>query len=172
MKNLFKSLALAAAVGLSSVAMADGTSYLYWMLDDTSTSAPFENWTYAMVKVIGADSAETSAALTYLFSADNGSVSKFGIESDTAGYGYIDRTLVTVGSQYLSDSYKFIVELYNSGDNLLGFSNSILGGSINAGDTRSGLIVNEFGSAHIPEPTSGMLALLGFGLLALRRKQK
>lgn len=171
MKNIIKSLVLTAAMGLVSAAMADGSSYLYWMLEDTQDSTLMESWSYARVKVVDADADESADGVAYLVSASNGDVTKFGKEGED-GIGYIDKTLTTIGSTYLSDSYKFIAELYNSGDKVVGLSNAILGGSINAGTSALGLSSNEFTGVHVPEPTSGMLALIGFGLLALRRKQE
>lgn len=170
MKNIFKSLMLTAALAFGSAAFADGTSYLYWMLSDTPANTPVE-WTYAQVKVVGASDAESAESSVYLTSALNEGVTKFGKESN-GGYDYISRTLAMIGSEYLSDSYKFIVELYGDGSDPLAYSAAINGGSILASSSAMGVTgSNTFGSVHVPEPTSGLLALLGFGMLALRRRK-
>lgn len=169
MKNIFKSLMLTAALAFGSAAFADGTSYLYWMLSDTPANTPVE-WTYAQVKVVGASDAESAESSVYLTSSPGG-ITKFGKETDGV-YDYISRTLATIGSEYLSDSYKFIVELYGDGSDPLAYSAAINGGSILAGSSAMGVTgSNTFGSVHVPEPTSGLLMLLGFGALALRRRK-
>lgn len=167
MKNIFKSLLLTAALVFGASAYA-ADSYLYWMLQDTQKDTPAA-WTYAMVKVIGASEDRSAKAAAYLTSYDYAGVQKFGKESDGT-YDYISSTLAMIGSEYLNNSYKFIVELYN-GNELAAYSSAIMGDKIVAGSSVEGLTDNAFGGLQVPEPTSGMLALLGFGLLALRRKR-
>lgn len=168
MKNIIKSLLLTAAIGIGSAAFADGTSYLYWMISDMPKDTPAA-WSYAKVKVVGASAAEISDADAYLVASGSGA-EMFGKETDGA-YDYISSTLATIGSQYLNDSYKFIAELYSEGGNIMAYSAAIMGGSISAGSSPIGLTDNAFGSVHVPEPTSGLLMLLGFGALVLRRRR-
>lgn len=169
MKNIIKSLLLTAAIGIGSAALADGTSsYMYWMLSDMPEDTPAA-WTYAKVKVVGAADAEIAAGLSYLTAYTSGA-QMFGKENDGT-YDYISSTLATIGSQYLDSSYKFIVELYNDSDDIMAYSAAIMGNNVIAGSSPIGLTDNAFGGAHIPEPTSGLLALLGFGVLALRRRR-
>lgn len=168
MKNIIKSLLLTAAIGIGSAALADGSSYLYWMLSDMPADNPAA-WSYAKVKVVGASAAEIAEADAYLVASGSGAA-MFGKETDGT-YDYISSTLATIGSQYLDSSYKFIVELYNDSDDIMAYSAAIMGNNVIAGSSPIGLTDNAFGGAHIPEPTSGLLALLGFGVLALRRRR-
>lgn len=162
MKSFFKSLLALVAVGMMSAACADPTmdSYLYWMLDDTSV---VEGTTYAKIKWLDNESGDG-----YLVNANYGA--KAGEENF-----YPDFTLgqyAQIGSTMLNDNYRFIVELYND-DGKLSSLNAVLGSWIK-GSTGSDVlsITGNAANMAVPEPTSGMLALLGFGLMALRRKQK
>lgn len=164
MKTVFKSVLAMFAMGVVSVAAADPTmdSILYWMLDDSKVAAGTE---YLTIKWEGGDSSG------YLVNANYGA-------TDGQVNFYPDFTVgqyAQIGSTMLNDQYKFIVELFaDGGSNLLatytGYGN-MLAGSVGSDIFAITSDPVNLGSA-VPEPTSGMLALLGFGLLALRRKQK
>ena len=164
MKKLLLGLLMAMSVGAAS---AEDTSYMYWMISETGSTG----WEYAKLAV---QDNSTGKVVSYLCWAENADVTAFDNAAvDTSAGGYLSATLMAVGSTYLSDSYSFVAELYNSEDKAIMFTSTILGGSIMASSDKelvSG--VNNFSGAVIPEPTSGLLAMLGFGLLALRRKQK
>jgi len=162
MKSFMKSLVLAAGFALVFSAQAVTDSYLYWMVsEDYNEWAAFagKNATYAKVKW---DNGEKNG---YLVNAYDTSSTQF--ENFTFGQ------YAAIGSEMLNDSYKFIAEIYNEGG-YLGYSNFITGSQLAANGSTGTSVYGITGQTTftIPEPTSGMLALLGFGLLALRRKQK
>lgn len=164
MKTVFKSMLAMFAMGVVSVAAADPAmdSILYWMLDDSKVAA---GTGYLTIKWEGEGSAG------WLVNANFGA-------SDGETKFYPDFTVgqyAQIGSTMLNDQYKFIVELFADGDSdplasYTGYGN-MLAGSVGSDMFAITSDPVNLGSA-VPEPTSGMLALLGFGLLALRRKQK
>ena len=161
MKNIIKSFAVAVAMLLSTSVLAADTSYLYWMTENLGGFGGAA-WTYAQVKYdSGSDTGYLEAG---------GTAAQFGIGSTIAGDFYAMQ--VAIGSLALGDSYKFALELFSSGGKVVGssawldYDAGFIGGkSMSAKEA-------VFGGFQIPEPTSGLLMMMGFGLLALRRKQK
>lgn len=162
MKTLIKSFAVAAAMLLSASVVAADTSYLYWMTDNLS-GFKGEDWSYA--KVAYGNGTGTDAYI-YL---NNGE--QFSKTDDTLG-GEFMMMQVALGSVVLADSYKFALELFNSTDDAVGISLWITPDASAFGDEIKAPGQATFTGFQIPEPTSGLLMLLGFGALALRRKQK
>lgn len=162
MKTLIKSFAVAAAMLLSASVVAADTSYLYWMTDSLSGFQGQEAWSYA--KVAYGNGTGTDAYI-YLNNGEQFST------TDTLG-GEFMMMQVALGSVVLADSYKFALELFNSTGDAVGISSWITPDASAFGDEIMAPGQATFGSFQIPEPTSGLLMLLGFGALALRRKQK
>lgn len=163
MKTLIKSFAVAAAMLLSaSVVAADHPSYLYWMTDSLSGFQGQEDWSYA--KVAYGNGTGTDA-YSYLNNGERFST------TDTLG-GEFMMMQVALGSVVHPDSYKFALELFNSTGVAVGISSWITPDAIAFGDEIMAPGQATFTGFQIPEPTSGLLMLLGFGALALRRKQK
>ena len=157
MKTLKFILAAAAAIMLGS-AMAAEDSYLYWMVSDAHYyEAPGDpiSFNYATISV--------DDGATYLSPAQS---------ADSTGYS-------TSGGVYSgvfdSDSVKsFLVELWDDNNDRVGwmrYSASSLKDYFyqNAGAHGEGspFMVSQV----VPEPTSGVLLLLGMGGLALRRRK-
>ena len=71
--------------------------------------------------------------------------------TDLAGAGNIDYT-----------KYEFMLALYNRAS----------GGDLNPSELPPGVTPYNFGSNVVPEPTGGLLMLVGGALLSLRRKRK
>ena len=164
MKNIIKSLAVAAVISLSASVLAD-SSYLYWMTENLSDFG--SGWNYAKVA----------------YNDGNGGTGYLGLGTidDPSEFGNnllnpldeFTMMRVAIGSVELANSYTFALELFND-DKSVGISQWLAydtgfigGGSFDPSKTEA-----TFGGFHIPEPTSGLLMMMGFGLLALRRKQK
>ena len=162
-----KLLIFAAAVAALAVAQAD---VLYWMVSDTYAQAA------------DSSSGETFASLYVM---DNGVLVASPIDTrsgtqvaDAAEYGdYFTADI----SSYSGDAYSFYIELANgiktspeSYDTLL--SNGYIGTSSIGGPTSlsGGGFGQASGSAtyNVPEPTSGLLFLVGGMLLGLKRRRQ
>ena len=161
MKSIIKTLALAAVMTFAASAQAD--SYLYWMVGDAGRYA---DATYAKIGY----TTDGGTSVTYLYNGNPGAAA----DADTFTNYFLDQ-YAKLGSTALDSSYKFFVELYES-SNGTGRSELLAYTDIAGAIGSSSLAITDQAvfnfSGAVPEPTSGMLALLGFGLLALRRKQK
>ena len=159
MKSIIKTFAVAVAMLLSTSVLADTPSYLYWMTENLGNFGG-ETWTYAKVKY---DSGSETGYLAYGQTA-----SQFNQSSTIAGDFYAMQ--VAIGSLTLGDSYKFALELCNSSgvvgiSSWLAYDAGFIGGkSMSAKEA-------VFTGFHVPEPTSGLLMLLGMAGLALRRRR-
>ena len=161
MKNIIKSFAVAVAMLLSTSVLAADTSYLYWMTENLGSFGG-ENWTYAQVKY---DSGSGTGYLAY-----GDTATQFNKGLTLAGDFYAMQ--VAIGSLTLGDSYKFALELFNSSGDVVGSSAWLAYNADYIGNKSMSAKEAVFNGFQIPEPTSGLLMMMGFGLLALRRKQK
>lgn len=160
MNKMIKFLFLAATTVCIGSANAD--SYLYWLVGD---AGPYAGADYAKI----AFTTDDGATATYLVNGNPGAA--VGQENF---YNFMVEQYALIGSTELGSSYKFFVELYSDTDGKLGVTQMLAYDAIKNAIGPDFLSITDQAkfSAAIPEPTSGMLALLGFGLLALRRKQK
>lgn len=161
LKNLF---ACAFAVVVCSVTQA---SALYWQIDsDTGI-----NYDYAQVVAYKNGAAE--GALNVM---NNGVSTGDSIVDPASGAVYLD--LATYGSS----EYAFGVELLDASLNVVGNSNQVTyqdllaaGYISNSGleaPAGGGFSYSAAGGGYsVPEPTSGVLLLIGGALLALRRRR-
>ena len=173
-----KAIVLFSAIAAFSLVQA---SELWWTVNDGSTSASID----------GASTAWTTAKL---FASNNGY--NFGgtqIDSvsatDMSDWGFWETDI----SSYSSSAYSFYVELYNSSSESIGKSyvsldapkqgaiayNTLNNAPINA--IYDGNLMNPTASAYtftqfttsdvIPEPSSGLMMLIGMIALGLKRKK-
>ena len=173
-----KSLLLAALFGATGAFAAD--SYLYWMVD-TSSASNFGDYTYARIK-------DASTDTYYLTIYDGGFDTAY--NEGAGGVSGVSKT--TIGSMadwddgfYASlagitlSSASFIVELYNDSGKFLAQSFNdgsydAVKGYIFAGGISgvSPVVPWSAGSFDVPEPSSGLLMLVGFAMLGLRRRRQ
>lgn len=165
----------AAAAMLANVASAED-SYLYWMVSDANMGGTDFNFEYAKVKVIPVEGNDY-----YLNIYDTATSTDTGyseLYSDLGDPNSSESFVPVFSGTFSSDNVNsFIVELFNDQDEQIGwqtYSWDAAQGYVFSGNNLSGgtgidaLVV----SAVTPEPTSGVLMLLGGALLALRRKKK
>lgn len=160
MNKMVKFLFLIATTACIGSANAD--SYLYWLVGD---AGPYTSADYAKI----AYTTDDGATSTYLVNANPGAA-----DGQVNFYNFMVEQYALIGSTELGSSYKFFVELYSDTDDRLGVTKMLAYDAIKDAIGPDFLYITDQAkfSAAIPEPTSGLLALLGFGLLALRRKQK
>lgn len=162
----FKKLVACSAV--SAVALFASADVLYWQVESPDSGATF---TAANLYATGGD-----LASPYQLA----SVAPF---DDTPGT-MTDLTQTDLGS-YGNSSYSFFVELANYTGSSLGSDNRAYTYTYNELVSNGYIATNPFDSssaaaaasganlgAPTPEPTSGMLLLIGGSLLALRRRRR
>ena len=179
-----KKLMVLAILACAAFTASAEDSFLYWMVDVGST----ENYkfNYATIKaanesgstsgylsLYGSDSAEPLG--TKLYAANYGVDKKYDPGS-TTGYG----AFAGVGGYGMGS--RFLVELWTDGATASDPANRVAFGwltydavkdSIFSAGNMSGASAFTVGSTMlVPEPTGGLLTLLGLAVLALRRKQK
>ena len=154
--NVIKKLSVALAVlALVGFAKAD---VLYWQVDTSADNAAYTgDFSYAVLNASDGSAIDAAAA------EDNKVIPTL---KDLGGYG--------------SSEYSFYVELYNAaGDSVykgqsVSYTDLLDSGYISTSGvlTPTMLATGGFNGASVPEPTSGMLLLIGGALLALRRRRQ
>ena len=170
-----KSILSIAILATALCASADD-QYLYWMIADNSTltaadgkvtSLTGESTYYAKVK--------TNDGIYLQFYETPGGTSL----GDAFDIADINDNIPTFAGVFTGTPSSFIVELYNGSSSAPGswVGQATLNWSPDNITTSSAMaragsygVVNQFSA--VPEPTSGMLLLLGVAGLALRRKNK
>lgn len=165
MKTILSAIVIAAAFS----AHAD---YLYWMVDQDSTSSDAVPFTYAKIAVNG----------TYLtLSGTDGETDVLHSSIDASMTGY--DTLATYAdlAQHASGNpaaLSFVVELYSladDGDKLVGVSPTIFYDMLKFADytamnqSNMPFVFNSFRA--VPEPSHALLMFLGLAMLFLRRRR-
>lgn len=157
-KAILMSLALFGAMVVSA------DSYLYWMVDNSGDALSNYDFAYAVLK--GTTAGGVDEIEVY------GQDGATGVDSQSGG-----RTTLATWSANISDYGSFFVELYNDSGTLLGTSSSIIDRTMLADYIKTGVTSMTASSAYafntfsVPEPTSGLMMLLGIGLLGLKRKK-
>lgn len=157
--KLVRKLAIAAVIlGMIGGAQADA---LYWQVDTAAGDASYKGeWTHAAL--FASDGTTTGSQVGDYYKADaNGRLAP--TLSDLRDYG--------------SSSYSFYVELYNVSldaaaykTGLVSYDQLAQSGYISTGNVALPRYASTsgFNGASVPEPTGGVLMLIGGALLALR----
>ena len=186
MRKTFSILALV-ALGLASLASRADTAYLYWQVNqDSLAEADKIQFSYARIAVENSDGTAVDGAPVYLTAPGSSSALEVG-SADGYNIGTSVASLIgTDARNYFSSDYSFVVELmayqrYNDSGNfdLVGRStmnyeqiqNHIAYDGMGLPAIEGALSVASF-TRIVPEPTSGLMFLVGGALLALRRKRR
>ena len=162
-----KLVCLACAAVLGLVASADT---LYWQVDTSADNAyaPIKNQTFSYAKLYATDGTTTTELASVAAEADGKTMKP---------------TLTDLGV-YGSNTYSFYVELLNyaNGESTSVYTqpyastyNELVSAgyvSTQAMATPEGFALGGFNGAAVPEPTSGVLLLIGGAMLALRRRRR
>lgn len=173
MRKIFAVMVVFSLICCAKAAGLDGDKYLYWMLDaDPNDPVQF---TYAKVAVEG-----DNIDKFFLTVGDTGEEVVFDYDA-LLSQGY-STSLADLYSKLPADNLdqlSFYIELYGFDDRVVGTSQ----GATYSELFEAKAIYEEMGtggveglyhfvaSSRTPEPTSGLLVLLGMGALALRRKR-
>ena len=184
-----KILILAMAACAAMLTATAEENFLYWMVD-VSDNTDY-SFSYATIKAMNSNGT-TSDYLSFYGTGD-ASTSVGTKSASTAYLSYIDSngtgantgTKTSGGAFTGIDGYvgsTFLVELWADSSTDASdptrvawgsLAYSLLKDSVSSGLNQSGAtLYTVTGSQLIPEPTSGLLALLGLAALALRRKQR
>ena len=156
--------AMIAGVLIANTLLA-ADSYLYWMVDP-SASSTYEDYVYATVKI---DDGSSSYLQMYdpgteeLLAGDAGTRL---VKGDSGYFGAFDAASMSGAS--------FLIELWSSAGEesiataTLAYSTAFASGAIYTPGASGGGATPY--AVVVPEPTSGLLLLLGMAGLALRRK--
>ena len=159
-----------------AAAHAARAEYLYWMIDGNNLALEgseelFVDYAYARVKDL-----QTGAYLS-VYDASGSKTSATAVDKVTATSGAMAWGDFEIDKQFSSSEKSFLFELYNSNHEVVAWqqqtvsladliAHQYIGSSLYPAFTPYML------TAVVPEPTGGVLVLLGAAMLALRRRRQ
>ena len=162
-------LGAVAALSLAFAPCAARADLIYWMVDD-----PTESWTTGSEEPVTFAYATIKADDTLLFAYDTSGNTSSPVMNALAGSGGSETGAAYFGS-FDSSVQSFLVELWNASGDRVGwqtYSAASVADSIWKGNTTMGAGAKALTvSQVVPEPTSGLLLILGGALLALKRRR-
>ena len=159
-----KSILIGLLLVVGVAAHAEYSSYFYWQVDESVA-----DFSYAQLRLSGGSQYFTIGDTAY---------TKVGAE--TAADATLGQTTLAVAANlgaYASSEYSFLVEVFGEDDGLLAYSDTFsyddIVGSYVYSDMGTALSGTAYGVSvsNVPEPSSGVLLLLGLAALGLRRKR-
>ena len=191
MKSKVVALAVAGLVGLSASA-----DILYWQVNNDSvpTTKGTAAQAYLMATADGNSDSPFYVSENYLGGVNQGeSITTASFDGSTLAGGVIDLNKIiswandptTASGSGITDasSLSFYIELYDADGGWVGKTTAVsyndlknagaIGDSFNPSFTGVNAALGGAGTTYtdVPEPTSGLLMLVGLGALALRRKR-
>lgn len=166
MMKTMKNMVLAAVAFSASLAFADVSNYFYWGIDES-----MPDFTYAVLSW----TLESGAGYGKVTDQETGTV----LDSNIFMMGKGEGMLAEIGSGNLQGS-TYSVELFDENGNSIAqseaFAYAAIAGSGNFfyTDMDPNLIGTTpylFSTGAVPEPTSGLLMLVGLGAMALKRRR-
>ena len=160
------------AVAVFAVALFAQADVLYWMVSDEIAETAAENGTASpfatLYAVSDADSSKTaldSRSEGQVYTAyDVGSAFQYsGIESYNSGYSFL---VEIMAGEHRGESYS-VAEYASLRDYIVGSGHSLPSSSFAAAGFGGGT-----STFNVPEPTSGLLFLVGGMLLGLKRRRQ
>lgn len=166
--KLFSKMLCVAVIAIAGVAQADA---LYWQIDTTNAGAGGYSGDDAAYAQLFAVSKEAS----FDYSSSKRTLGDDAFVAVSAS----DKPYLTDLGEYGSSSYSFFVEIYNNSGEVVhtgyavNYNDLLSSGYVSTSGvlTPTALASGGFNGASVPEPTSGMLLLMGGALLALRRRR-
>lgn len=156
-----------------AAAHAARAEYLYWMIDETLLleGEAFDDYAFARVKDL------QSGDYLHVYDASGSKTSATAVDKVTATSGAMAWGDFEIDKQFSSSEKSFLFELYNSNREVVAWqqqtvsladliAHQYIGSSLYPAFTPYML------TAVVPEPTGGVLVLLGAAMLALRRRRQ
>ena len=178
MKVSVKSILLILAVTALSLSGRAEDQFLYWMISDSpafgtarirvANPIPGSDGLLTMVDINDPDNPD------YWFTEVPSDESDRTRSSGAPDFGYWAK--ISTDEAHDFSAYKFIVEVFTDGGALIGRSDMVdyntLSGYVKPVNPQAGDVAfSAWNIQTVPEPTSGLLTLLGFAALALRRRK-
>ena len=175
-----RSLLLAAIISAAGAFASD--SYLYWMINNTTSDAGKFDYAYVRIR----DANTTPEADSYLTIYDGAFEDPYEVGGESGvSKTYIEKAATRQSGFYASlanisdlSSASFIVELYNDEGKFLaqsfnnGSYSTVNGYIYSGGISVPPSVAWTAGTFALPEPSSGLLMLVGFAMLGLRRRRQ